>query len=93
MVWTVLGAWQGCVSVCVWLLACLCKPACMRMYVHERWGLCWGVAAKSWRVLKEGAPVVVGVGSYLTGCKKMPPGLLMEETGISSETSIVPACH
>lgn len=44
-------------------------------------------------MLKVGVLVVVGGGSYLAGCKKMPPGLLMEETGISSETSIVPACH
>lgn len=50
-----------------------------------------GVAVR--RVLKEGVLLVVGAGSYLAGCKKMPPGLLMEETGISSETSIVPACH
>lgn len=53
----------------------------------------WGVAVRSRRVLKEGVLVVVEAGSYLAGCKKMPPGLLMEETGISSETSIVPACH
>lgn len=86
----------------VWLLAYVLdwphvctgvKPAYMCMYVHERWGLCWGVAAKSWRVLKEGVLWVVGASSYLAGCKKMPPGLLMEETGISSETSVVPACH
>lgn len=53
--------------------------------------------ARSWKVLKVRVLVVVeGVGrggSYLAGCKEMPPGLLMEETGISSETSIVPACH
>lgn len=71
-----------------------CGLACMCMYVHEKWGLCYGgVAARSRRVLKEGVLSVVGAGSYLAGCKKMPPGLLMEETGISSETSIVPACH
>lgn len=69
------------------------QPACMCMYVHERGVYVEGVAARSWRVLKEGVLVVVGGGSYLAGCKKMPPGLLMEETGISSETSIVPACH
>lgn len=69
------------------------QPACMCMYVHEKWGLCWGGGVAVRRVLKEGVLLVVGAGSYLAGCKKMPPGLLMEETGISSETSIVPACH
>lgn len=53
----------------------------------------WVEVEWSWKVLKVGVLVVVGGGSYLAGCKKMPPGLLMEETGISSETSIVPACH
>lgn len=53
----------------------------------------WGEATRSWKVLKVGELLVVGGCSYLAGCKKMPPGLLMEETGISSETSIVPACH
>ena len=43
-------------------------------------------------VLKVSA-VGLGDGSYLAGWKKMPPGLLMEETGISSETCTVPACH
>lgn len=68
------------------LHACVCM--CMRDGVYVD-----GVAVRSWRVLKEGVLSVVGAGSYLAGCKKMPPGLLMEETGISSETSIVPACH
>lgn len=92
-------------SICVWLHACVLdclrvrgcvQPACMCMYVHEvrvGGGYVEGVAARSWKVLKVGVLVVVGGGSYLAGCKKMPPGLLMEETGISSETSIVPACH
>lgn len=76
-----------CVHVCS-PYACVCM--CMRdgFFVE-------GVVSRSWKVLKVGVLVVVvwGVGSYLAGCKKMPPGLLMEETGISSETSIVPACH
>lgn len=67
------------------LHACVCM--CMRNGVYVG----GGVAVR--RVLKEGVLLVVGAGSYLAGCKKMPPGLLMEETGISSETSIVPACH
>lgn len=65
---------------------------CMRNEVYVAGGG-GGVAVRSQRVLKEGVLLVVGAGSYLAGCKKMPPGLLMEETGISSETSIVPACH
>lgn len=72
------------------LHACVCM--CMRNEVYVGgWG--GGVAVRSQRVLKEGVLLVVGAGSYLAGCKKMPPGLLMEETGISSETSIFPACH
>lgn len=68
---------------------------CMRDGVYVGGECCegWLVAARSCRVLKEGVLLVVGAASYLAGCKKMPPGLLMEETGISSETSIVPACH
>lgn len=65
---------------------------CMRNEVYVG-GVVVVVAVGSQRVLKEGVLLVVGAGSYLAGCKKMPPGLLMEETGISSETSIVPACH
>lgn len=81
----------GCLTARVCVQACsphTCVCMCMREGVYVE-----GAAARSWKVLKEGVLVVVGGGSYLAGCKKMPPGLLMEETGISSETSIVPACH
>lgn len=72
-----------------------CECMCMKEGVYVG-----GASSKESEGVKRrsagggGCGGVVGWGgSYLAGCKKMPPGLLMEETGISSETSIVPACH
>lgn len=87
------GQFGDSAGVCdhMWLHVCVLVCMCMKDRVFVEGG-----GSKDLEGVKSRRAAGGGGGggcSYLTGCKKMPPGLLMEETGISSETSTVPACH